>query len=113
MQGHFASKNELECNIEEIIRKSNAETNAINNKLDRMIRRQDKSETIRIKNDIVTAADDIRAGLKISETRFLVLEDSYKYYTEVLNGNSFIKKEFDFISDNFYRIKHGDKNEKN
>ena len=113
MLEHFASRVELESNIEELIKSSNAEKNAINNKLDRVIRRQDKTEAIRIKNDIVSAADDIRAGLKLSETRFLVLEESYKYYTEVLNGNSFIKKEFEYISNNFYRIKHGDNNEKN
>lgn len=113
MLERFASRDEVENNIEEAIRKSNAERNAINNKLDRMIRRQDKSEAIRIKNDIVTAADDIRAGVELSETRFLVLEESYKYYTEVLHGNSFIQKEFKYISNNFYRKKHGDKNENN
>ena len=112
MLERFASRDEIESNMEEAIRKSNAEQNAINNKLDRVIRRQDKSEAIRIKNDIVTAADDIRAGVKISETRFLVIEESYKYYTEVLGGNSFIKKEFKYISNNFYRSKHGDNNEK-
>lgn len=113
MLEYFVSRNELENSIEEVIKKSNAEKNAINNKLDRVIRRQDKTEALRIKNDIVAAADDIRAGLELSETRFLVLEESYRYYIEVLNGNSFIKKEFDYISNNFYRIKHGDKNENN
>lgn len=113
MLERFVSKDEHESDIEEAIKKSNAERNAINNKLDRMIRRQDKAEAIRIKNDIVTAADDIRAGVELSETRFLVLEESYKYYREVLHGNSFIEKEFDYISNSFYRKKHGDKNEKN
>lgn len=113
MLDHFVSRDDLASDIEEVIRKFNAEGNAINNKLDRVIRRQDKTEAIRIKNDIVAAADDVRAGLKLSETRYLVLEESYKYYREVLNGNSFVKKEFDYISNNFYRIKHGDKNEKN
>ena len=113
MLDHFVSRDDLASDIEEVIRKFNAEGNAINNKLDRVIRRQDKTEAIRIKNDIVAAADDVRAGLKLSETRFLVLEESYKYYREVLNGNSFLKKEFDYISNNFYRIKHGDNNEKN
>lgn len=113
MSEHFYSKEEHDGDLEEVIRKFNTETNAINNKLDRVIRRQDKTESLRIKNDIVAAADDVRAGLVVSETRFLALEESYRYYTDVLKKNSFVQKEFEFISNNFYKQKHGDNNENN
>lgn len=95
----LVSQEQLKNSNAETIGKFNAETSAMNNKLDKLIKRQDKSEEGRIKMEIIAAADLIRSGHRMSEARYLAVSDAYAYYADVLKKNSYIKEEFKFIQE--------------
>lgn len=80
-----------------ITKKFNAETNAINNKLDKIIRKQDKSESSRIATDILGAADDIKNNKEVSTARFQYLLESYQYYRDFLHKNGYVEQRMKFI----------------
>lgn len=95
----FVYKDELTEADARIINKFNAETNAINNKLDKIIRKQDKSEVSRIATDILGAADDLKNNKKVSIARYQYLLESFSYYKDTLHKNGYVEQQMNYIKE--------------
>lgn len=93
----FATKTEMESEASELLKALRSSNIEVTGKIDKLMLINHKVETKNIRHVIVQFADDLRNGLRRSDTSYRNVMEYYDYYKNNLHENSYIDSEIEYI----------------